>query len=103
MLLAKTTSLRTPRGGRPWSESTSESIYIKRFSKHVHSPRQRSGVGSNDIAPDAERRTAVEREYIGVDLHKALFQACALASTAERRWAQRHRSGRREEDGRGAM
>ena len=31
----------------------------------------------------------MEREYIGIDLHKAFFQACALTSTAERRWEQR--------------
>jgi transposase len=31
----------------------------------------------------------VEREYIGIDLHKAFFQACALTSTAERIWEQR--------------
>lgn len=44
---------------------------------------------ANDIAPDVKRRTAVEREYIGIDLHKAFFQACALTGTAERRWEQR--------------
>ena len=38
---------------------------------------------ANDIALDV-RRTAVER--IGIDLHKAFFQACALTSTAERHW-----------------
>ena len=31
----------------------------------------------------------MEREYIGIDLHKAFFQACALTSTAERHWEQR--------------
>jgi transposase len=31
----------------------------------------------------------VEREYIGIDLHKAFFQACAITATAERRWEQR--------------
>jgi transposase len=31
----------------------------------------------------------VEREYIGIDLHKAFFQACAISSTAERQWEQR--------------
>lgn len=31
----------------------------------------------------------MEREYIGIDLHKAFFQACAITSTAERRWEQR--------------
>ena len=31
----------------------------------------------------------MEREYIGIDLHKAFFQACAISSTAERRWEQR--------------
>jgi transposase len=31
----------------------------------------------------------VEREYIGIDLHKAFFQACAITSTAERIWEQR--------------
>jgi transposase len=31
----------------------------------------------------------VEREYIGIDLHKAFFQACAITSTAERRWEER--------------
>jgi transposase len=31
----------------------------------------------------------VEQEYIGVDLHKAFFQACAMTSTAERIWEQR--------------
>src|SRR5204863_5059295 len=36
-----------------------------------------------------ERRMAVEREYIGIDLHKAFFQACAITSTAERQWEQR--------------
>jgi transposase len=31
----------------------------------------------------------MEREYIGIDLHKAFFQACAITSTAERKWEQR--------------
>jgi transposase len=31
----------------------------------------------------------MEREYIGIDLHKQFFQACALAPTGERRWEQR--------------
>jgi transposase len=31
----------------------------------------------------------VEREYIGIDLHKAFFQACALTPTGERRWEER--------------
>jgi transposase len=31
----------------------------------------------------------VERAYIGIDLHKAFFQACAISSTAERQWEQR--------------
>jgi len=31
----------------------------------------------------------VEREYIGIDLHKAFFQACAITSTGERQWEQR--------------
>jgi transposase len=31
----------------------------------------------------------VEREYIGIDLHKAFFQVCALTSTGERQWEQR--------------
>jgi transposase len=31
----------------------------------------------------------MEREYIGVDLHKAFFQACAVTMTGERRWEGR--------------
>jgi transposase len=31
----------------------------------------------------------MEREYIGIDLHKAFFQACVLTSTGERRWEGR--------------
>jgi transposase len=31
----------------------------------------------------------VEREYIGIDLHKAFFQVCAVTSTGERQWEQR--------------
>lgn len=31
----------------------------------------------------------MEREYIGIDLHKAFFQACAITSTAERQWEAR--------------
>jgi len=31
----------------------------------------------------------VEREYIGIDLHKAFFQVCAMSSTGERLWEQR--------------
>ena len=31
----------------------------------------------------------MEREYIGIDLHKAFFQACAMTPTAERTWEQR--------------
>jgi transposase len=31
----------------------------------------------------------VEREYIGIDLHKAFFQACAISSSGERRWEER--------------
>jgi transposase len=36
-----------------------------------------------------ERRTAVERAYIGIDLHKAFFQACAVNAIGERQWEQR--------------
>jgi transposase len=31
----------------------------------------------------------MDREYIGVDLHKAFFQACALTATGERSWEGR--------------
>jgi transposase len=31
----------------------------------------------------------VEQEYIGIDLHKAFFQGCALSKTGERVWEQR--------------
>jgi transposase len=31
----------------------------------------------------------VERAYIGIDLHKAFFQACAVSATGERQWEQR--------------
>jgi transposase len=31
----------------------------------------------------------VEREYIGIDLHKAFFQVCAVTATGERQWEQR--------------
>jgi transposase len=31
----------------------------------------------------------VEREYIGIDLHKAFFHACAISTTADRKWEQR--------------
>ena len=31
----------------------------------------------------------MEREYIGIDLHKAFFHVCAITSTGERRWEQR--------------
>jgi transposase len=31
----------------------------------------------------------MDREYIGVDLHKAFFQACALTGTGERMWEGR--------------
>jgi transposase len=31
----------------------------------------------------------MEREYIGIDLHKAFFQACAITLTGERQWEQR--------------
>jgi transposase len=31
----------------------------------------------------------VEPEYIGIDLHKAFFQACAITTTADRQWEQR--------------
>jgi transposase len=31
----------------------------------------------------------MEREYIGIDLHKAFFQACVVSSTGERRWEGR--------------
>ena len=31
----------------------------------------------------------MEREYIGIDLHKAFFQVCAVTPTGERRWEQR--------------
>lgn len=31
----------------------------------------------------------MEREYIGIDLHKAFFQGCALRPTGERIWEQR--------------
>src|SRR5947207_14883720 len=44
---------------------------------------------ATDTAPDERRRAAVEREYIGIDLHKASFQVCALTSTGARQWEQR--------------
>jgi len=31
----------------------------------------------------------MEREYIGIDLHKAFFQACVMTPTGERRWEGR--------------
>jgi len=31
----------------------------------------------------------VERQYIGVDLHSAFFQACALTEGGERTWEER--------------
>jgi len=31
----------------------------------------------------------VEQEYIGVDLHKAFFQVCAITAIGERQWEQR--------------
>jgi transposase len=31
----------------------------------------------------------MNREYIGIDLHKAFFQACAVTGTGERRWEGR--------------
>lgn len=31
----------------------------------------------------------MEQEYIGVDLHKAFFQVCAIRATGERQWEQR--------------
>jgi transposase len=31
----------------------------------------------------------VEREYIGIDLHKAFFQACAITGEGTRQWEQR--------------
>jgi transposase len=31
----------------------------------------------------------VEREYIGIDLHKVFFHGCAMTATGERRWEQR--------------
>lgn len=31
----------------------------------------------------------MEREYIGIDLHKAFFQVCAVTATGERQWEQR--------------
>jgi transposase len=31
----------------------------------------------------------MEREYIGIDLHKAFFQGCAITPTGERQWEQR--------------
>lgn len=31
----------------------------------------------------------MEPEYLGIDLHKAFFQVCAVSGTGERRWEQR--------------
>lgn len=31
----------------------------------------------------------MEPEYLGIDLHKAFFQVCAVGATGERRWEQR--------------
>jgi transposase len=31
----------------------------------------------------------MEQEYIGVDLHKAFFQVCAIGATGARQWEQR--------------
>lgn len=31
----------------------------------------------------------MEREYIGIDLHKAFFQVCAVTATGERQWEER--------------
>jgi transposase len=36
-----------------------------------------------------ERRTTVERIYIGIDLHQAFFQGCAVGATGERLWEGR--------------
>ena len=44
---------------------------------------------ANDMAPGRMRRTTVEPEYIGIDLHKAFFQGCAVRPTGERVWEQR--------------
>src|SRR5215467_12085044 len=35
------------------------------------------------------RRTTVEPDYIGIDLHKAFFQGCSVRGNGERRWEQR--------------
>jgi transposase len=44
---------------------------------------------ATDICSGRERRTAVEQEYIGIDLHKAFFQVCAIQPNGERRWEHR--------------
>src|SRR4029453_335262 len=31
----------------------------------------------------------MDREYIGIDLHKSFFQACVLTATGQRRWEGR--------------
>ena len=42
----------------------------------------------------------MEREYIGIDLHKAFFQVCAVTSSGERRWETRWPTS---DDGIGAL
>ena len=46
-------------------------------------------VANGYMAPDVKRRTTVEPEYIGIDLHKAFFQVCVVRANGERQWEQR--------------
>jgi transposase len=50
---------------------------------------RRSMFVANDMALGRTRRTTVEPEYIGIDLHKAFFQGCAVTVSGDRLWEQR--------------
>src|SRR5262245_29275618 len=57
--------------------------------KRPYSIERRSMFVAKRHGSGRKRRTAVEPEYLGIDLHKALFQVCAVTASGDRRWEQR--------------
>src|SRR6185295_15574831 len=57
-------------------------------------PSPTRDAGDNAVVPTRTLRAVrggqpMEREYIGIDLHKVFFQACAMSETGDRHWEGR--------------
>src|SRR5205823_11405759 len=63
-------------------------------SDRMKGPSPNRDAGDNAVVPTRMLRAVrggqpMERQYIGVDLHKQFFQACAVAETGTRLWEMR--------------